>query len=154
MTSEMETSVYRALEELKTCHTDEDRLRVFESHPELMTDAADAILEELARNQPTATARERVQQLRKLFNRYWEMKVGPDLEDKIFTAVEKFIAASTAEESISVLEKHPELMRDEAEIVLRQMEERQPDADSRTNVRNLRSLLRQLKPIGRSADLW
>ena len=154
MTSEMENRVYRALDELKKCRTDEDRLRVFESHPELMTDEADATLEQLARIQPTPDARERVRQLRKLFNRYWEMKIGPDLEDKILTAVEKFMAVPTAEDSLRVLEEHPELMRDEAEVVLRQMEERQPDADARTNVRNLRALLRQLKPIGRSADLW
>ena len=134
----------------------EESRRILESHPELFTDEADAVLRQLidtARAHGDEAALRIFERHRALLRRcrevgveeaFAELKRGSELVQTLLA----FIQAETWEESRRILESHPELLTDEADAVLGQLVQAQEDEDARHFLEELRALLRRCREVG------
>ncbi len=128
--AEIERRVSSLLEVVKsftTARTWDEARRIVESHPELLTDEADALLEaliEAARTQGNAGAVRGLEEHRALLRRCREVGITQAFAERekrvgsLAEALKAFIMAPTLSEARRILKAHPELLSDEADAIL------------------------------------
>ncbi len=137
--------------------------RILEQHPELLTDEADALLEQLiqtARERNDENARQLFEQHRNLLRRcrqvgieqaFQEQSQGKRWQQRLLETLFAFIQAETWDESRRILEQHPELLTDEADALLEQLiqaAKAQQDENAQQLFEQHRRLLRRCREVG------
>ncbi|MEJ5241402.1 MAG: CpXC domain-containing protein, partial [Anaerolineales bacterium] len=136
---------------------------ILENTPELLTDEADALLEQLiqaAKAQQDENARQLFEQHRNLLRRcrevgieqaFQEQSQGERWQERLTETLFAFIQAKTWDESRRILEQHPELLTDEADALLEQLiqaAKAQQDENARQLFEQHRNLLRRCREVG------